>query len=174
MDLSGVANMRKEIAGGAGGRENAGREGDTEQSGVFADYSSMEAMEQISSSIVENNLTDFKNYLEDSDSEIQNYLGENGIVCTYDINFSVYSYDEDGQLINSDDDLGCLLYTSVTGLESGADDYITKPFSLMVLRARAGVQLRREAERGTVFELGDFYFDFQRMIFRAGGRARCV
>lgn len=58
-----------------------------------------------------------------------------------------------------------------TGLESGADDYITKPFSLMVLRARVGVQLRREAERGTVFELGDFYFDFQRMIFRAGGRA---
>ncbi len=26
----------------------------------------------------------------------------------------------------------------VTGLESGADDYITKPFSLMVLRARVG------------------------------------
>ncbi len=117
VDLSGVANMRKEIAGGAGGRENAGREGDTEQSGVFADYSSMEAMEQISSSIVENNLTDFKNYLEDSDSEIQNYLGENGIVCTYDINFSVYSYDEDGQLINSDDDLG---ETSSSGLETSA------------------------------------------------------
>ena len=30
----------------------------------------------------------------------------------------------------------------VTGLEAGANDYITKPFSLMVLRARVSVQLR--------------------------------
>ena len=32
----------------------------------------------------------------------------------------------------------------VKGLESGADDYITKPFSLMVLRARVDVQLRKK------------------------------
>ena len=31
----------------------------------------------------------------------------------------------------------------VTGLELGADDYITKPFSLAVLRARVSTQLRR-------------------------------
>ena len=31
----------------------------------------------------------------------------------------------------------------VAGLESGADDYITKPFSLAVLRARVNAQLRR-------------------------------
>lgn len=31
----------------------------------------------------------------------------------------------------------------VKGLESGADDYITKPFSLMVLRARIRALLRR-------------------------------
>ena len=31
----------------------------------------------------------------------------------------------------------------VTGLEAGADDYITKPFSLAVLRARVNAQLRR-------------------------------
>lgn len=30
----------------------------------------------------------------------------------------------------------------VKGLESGADDYITKPFSLMVLRARIRMLLR--------------------------------
>ena len=30
----------------------------------------------------------------------------------------------------------------VTGLESGADDYITKPFSLAILRARVNAQLR--------------------------------
>ena len=31
----------------------------------------------------------------------------------------------------------------VTGLEAGADDYITKPFSLAVLRARVNARLRR-------------------------------
>lgn len=31
----------------------------------------------------------------------------------------------------------------VAGLEAGADDYITKPFSLAVLRARVATQLRR-------------------------------
>lgn len=53
----------------------------------------------------------------------------------------------------------------VTGLESGADDYITKPFSLMVLRARVGVQLRKEANQ-TITKEGDFLFDFDRMIFK--------
>lgn len=33
----------------------------------------------------------------------------------------------------------------VAGLEAGADDYITKPFSLAVLRARVATQLRRVA-----------------------------
>ena len=35
----------------------------------------------------------------------------------------------------------------VTGLEAGADDYITKPFSLAVLRARVNAQLRRGAPK---------------------------
>lgn len=60
----------------------------------------------------------------------------------------------------------------VTGLESGADDYITKPFSLAVLRARVNAQLRRgepaKAQTGHV-ELGPFSFDFQRMEFRKNG-----
>lgn len=34
----------------------------------------------------------------------------------------------------------------VTGLEAGAKDYITKPFSLMVLRARVSVK-NRDKER---------------------------
>lgn len=35
----------------------------------------------------------------------------------------------------------------VAGLEAGADDYITKPFSLAVLRARVATQLRRVESR---------------------------
>ena len=38
-----------------------------------------------------------------------------------------------------------LEWDEVAGLEAGADDYITKPFSLAVLRARVNAQLRRAA-----------------------------
>ena len=58
----------------------------------------------------------------------------------------------------------------VAGLELGADDYITKPFSLAVLRARVNTQLRRggtaQPER---LELGGFVFDFGRMSFTKEG-----
>ncbi len=59
----------------------------------------------------------------------------------------------------------------VVGLESGADDYITKPFSLAVLRARVNAQLRRgAAPRAAALELEGFSFDFAWMEFRKNGR----
>ena len=59
----------------------------------------------------------------------------------------------------------------VTGLESGADDYITKPFSLAVLRARVNAQLRRTIPAKTACtEIDGFQFDFDRMEFRKGGQ----
>ena len=59
----------------------------------------------------------------------------------------------------------------MVGLESGADDYITKPFSLAILRARVNAQLRRE-KRGdaSVFQAEPFRFDFDRMEFRKAGQ----
>ncbi|MDO4299520.1 MAG: response regulator transcription factor [Lachnospiraceae bacterium] len=56
----------------------------------------------------------------------------------------------------------------VSGLELGANDYITKPFSLMVLRARVGVQLRNEKASSGVYRMGDFCFDFDKMEFAKG------
>ncbi len=63
----------------------------------------------------------------------------------------------------------------VTGLESGADDYITKPFSLAVLRARVALQLRRLKERGVQDSsaeicVGEYRFDFEHMKFYVGNR----
>lgn len=59
----------------------------------------------------------------------------------------------------------------VAGLELGAEDYITKPFSLAVLRARVNAQLRRSGGgAGQVVEVGDFTFDFARMEYRKAGR----
>ena len=60
----------------------------------------------------------------------------------------------------------------VTGLESGADDYITKPFSLAILRARVNAQLRRSIPvKTSCIEIGRFQFDFDRMEFRKDGQA---
>lgn len=60
----------------------------------------------------------------------------------------------------------------VTGLEAGADDYITKPFSLAVLRARVNAQLRRGAPTvSQTISMGPFTFDFDRMDFRRDGVA---
>ena len=62
----------------------------------------------------------------------------------------------------------------VTGLTLGADDYITKPFSLAVLRARVDAALRRNspapAPAPAVFEQDGFRFDFARLDFTADGR----
>lgn len=61
----------------------------------------------------------------------------------------------------------------VTGLEQGADDYITKPFSLAILRARVDAQLRKRKTDGARVThsqtmIGDYCFDFERMEFAHG------
>ena len=57
----------------------------------------------------------------------------------------------------------------VIGLEAGANDYITKPFSLAVLRARVGAQLRRgDPSASERVELDGFRFDFARLTFSRG------
>ncbi|HTM19220.1 MAG TPA: response regulator transcription factor [Kofleriaceae bacterium] len=63
----------------------------------------------------------------------------------------------------------------VRGLELGADDYVTKPFSLMELLARVGVVLRR-AGRGpggdpSELRFGDIHVDFVRQQTTKAGAA---
>ncbi|WP_449240598.1 response regulator transcription factor [Desulfoscipio gibsoniae] len=54
----------------------------------------------------------------------------------------------------------------VMGLEHGADDYITKPFSLAILRARVKAQLRRDMIRvSKPFVIDSYRFDFEHMEF---------
>ncbi|MDE5582381.1 MAG: response regulator transcription factor [Ruminococcus sp.] len=58
----------------------------------------------------------------------------------------------------------------VTGLELGADDYITKPFSLMVLRARIDKVLRKSHTSASSIYTNDIYsFDFDKMAFCENG-----
>lgn len=59
----------------------------------------------------------------------------------------------------------------VHGLTSGADDYVTKPFSLSVLRARVNTQLRKREciQTSNVVCFDHFAFDFQNMLFTVDG-----
>ena len=58
----------------------------------------------------------------------------------------------------------------VAGLELGADDYVTKPFSLVILRARVNRLLRRTLQPDGAVELPPFSFDFSAMVFLRDGQ----
>jgi DNA-binding response OmpR family regulator len=58
----------------------------------------------------------------------------------------------------------------VMGLELGADDYITKPFSLMVLRARIDKVLKKiNSSVNNVYTDDTYSFDFNKMEFYVDG-----
>lgn len=60
----------------------------------------------------------------------------------------------------------------VMGLELGADDYVTKPFSLMVLRARIDKILKKgSVPAANHYQDEKFFFDFDQMKFLVHGEA---
>ena len=59
----------------------------------------------------------------------------------------------------------------IKGLDSGADDYMVKPFAIDELRARLRALLRRESsDRGPVIRVGDLMLDPAQHIVERGGR----
>ena len=113
VDLSGVMGTRGGMRGGQDSAPAAGR-----SAGVYAGYGELERSEAMASNIRENDLTAFKRYLDDPNSEIRPYLGENGVVYGYDVRFSVYSRDSDGTLVASDADVDEAAASTLTGESS--------------------------------------------------------
>lgn len=101
VDLTNLMGQRRSMVEE---RKHDNSESKVSTDNIQADFSDIEATESMSANIVENNLTKFKNYLE-SDTEIQQYLGENGIVYSYDVSFDVYSYNADQVLVNTNADV---------------------------------------------------------------------
>ncbi|MBL8175295.1 MAG: response regulator transcription factor [Bryobacterales bacterium] len=59
----------------------------------------------------------------------------------------------------------------IEGLEQGADDYVTKPFSIRQLTARVKAHLRRTAQAAPLetAQLGDISLDFRNFVATRGG-----
>jgi putative ABC transport system permease protein len=69
---------------------------------VYANSTDFEMASTLTTSITKNNLTDFKKYLDNKDSEIHEYIGENGIVYSYNTKFGIYTHDPEGEFVNTD------------------------------------------------------------------------
>lgn len=100
MDMSDMMGVRKEMVENMNSQET----NSVDLYGIHPDYSQSQSSSLLTSSLKQNNLAAFKKYLDDPNSEIRQYIGENGVVYSYDLNFKVYSYDKDGNLIDSSSD----------------------------------------------------------------------
>ena len=95
-----------------------------------------------------------------------------------DVNFPDGSGFEFLRRLRKSDNIPVLMITAndmemdeVTGLTLGADDYITKPFSLMALRARVeNIRKRAVGAVRPVYEEAGYFFDFERLKFQVQGR----
>lgn len=101
MNINDLINLTQEVSS-----EN---ELNHDRDAVYSDGKAVELESTMVTSFTQNNLTKFKKYLDNPDSEIHKYIGENGVVYSYNPSFSVFTYDPEGTLVNTD---GSTLYSS--------------------------------------------------------------
>ncbi len=99
LDLSSLLTVEVTVSGETMGAVE--KDPQEVKEGIHSNSDTLLMTNTLSSSVVSNDLTAFKEYLEDPDSEIQQYIGENGVIYTYDVYFDVYATDEDGNYINT-------------------------------------------------------------------------
>lgn len=100
IDLDSLVDIRDETIGDYASSEESDVDHDLD--GIYSNTTTLELISSTSSTFKENNLTSFKKYLEDPSNEIEPYVGANGIVYSYAVNFDLFTYDEEETFINTD------------------------------------------------------------------------
>ncbi len=140
VDITSLGSLADSLGGISGSSDSEGEP----ESGVHSDSNSLLVSSAVTSSFVENDLTAFKQYLDDPDSEIAEYIGENGIVYSYDTSFDVYTTDGDGNYLNTSRELEDDEDTSVVSMSSSSS-----MFSLMSGSSSSGAENFEEMLAGT-------------------------
>ena len=115
MDLSSLIGKSNSVAD---------KEANHELDAVYSNPIAFEMVSSMTTSFKENNLTAFKKYLDDANSPIHQYIGENGIVYSYDTKFNVYTKDPNGDLVSTDG-------STLSDPKSGASSMLTPDMSSM-------------------------------------------
>jgi len=114
----------------------------------------------------------------DGEAAYKGFMKEHYDICILDVMMPKkdgFTLAKDIRIVNAD--IPVLFLTAknmkedvLEGFKIGADDYITKPFSLSVLRARVNTQLRKQAsnKKNAPFHMDLFHFDFEAMTFYVG------
>lgn len=93
-------------------------EGDRTRTGLYVNTSDLD-FGSTGAAYKSNNLSKFKKYLDDPNSDIHKYLGENGVTYSYKTAFTVYSKDSDGAYVDTNDDPGDSKVSALRSLFAG-------------------------------------------------------
>lgn len=100
IDLNSLIDIRDEAIGSADSSDEENEQ--VERDAVYSNATTLELISSTTSTFKENNLTSFKKYLDDPSNEISPYVGTNGVVYSYAVNFDLFAYDEEDTLVNTD------------------------------------------------------------------------
>lgn len=124
----------------------------------------------------------------DGEIALQAFKNEHFDICVLDIMLPKMDGFTLAQHIREQDPLIPILFLTaralqedkIKGLKLGADDYITKPFSIEELKLRIDVFLRRSTSpkpAGTNYEagkVGEYDFDFQKLTLRLADKTQSL
>ena len=100
IDATSIMQLRTQMMGLSSQKET--KEDDDK---VHTDYQSLKQSDAVANNLIQNNLAEFKKYLDNPASEIHQYVGENGIIYSYNVNFDVYAQNPNQQLIDTNSEL---------------------------------------------------------------------
>ena len=100
IDATSIMQLRGQMMGLSSQKETKEEDGK-----VHADYQSLKQSDAVANNLIQNNLAEFKKYLDNPASEIHQYVGENGIIYSYNVNFDVYAQNPNQQLIDTNSEL---------------------------------------------------------------------